>query len=236
MAFNRLVDRRIDAENPRTAMRHLPRQLVSVPAVALFATLSGVCFVASALLFLINGNPWPAYLAVPVLAFIAGYSFAKRFTSLSHFWLGAALMLAPVAAWIAILGPVRLLTPGLLGLAVLFWVAGFDMIYACQDVEFDRRAGLFSMPARIGVPATLRLASVCHLVMVALLVALFLVTPSLGWIFLVGVGGVSVLLLYEHLLVKPEDLSKVNQAFFYVNGVISVGLLLIVVVQLSVGT
>src|SRR5262249_9224118 len=152
------------------------------------------------------------------------------------FWLGASLMLVPLAAWIAILGAdQRLVTPVVLGLAVLFWVAGFDIIYACQDVDFDRRAGLFSIPARIGVRAALRVALVCHLLMLAMLVVLWRVaSPWLGGIYLAGVGAVAILLVYEHWLVRPDDLSRVNQAFFHVNWVISAGLLLVVLLQLAV--
>ena len=234
MAFNRLADHHLDARNPRTARRHLPCGRLSRTPVWLFTVACCGGFVASTLIFWRSDNPWPFYLSVPVLVFIGAYSYTKRFTVLSHFWLGASLMLAPLSAWIAILGLVSLETPTVLGLAVLGWVAGFDMIYACQDVDFDRRAGLFSMPARIGVPATLRLASICHLVMVALLVVLWAVaSPPLGWIYLGGVAAVALLLLYEHWLVRPDDLSRVNEAFLYVNGIISLGLLLIVWLQLA---
>lgn len=234
MAFNRLADRRFDAQNPRTAGRHLPTGQLTPFAVWTFTLLCAGGFIASTAIFLLADNPWPLYLSVPVLAFLGAYSFTKRFTALSHFWLGAALMMAPVAAWIALRGLDDLLTPVLLGLAVLCWVAGFDVIYACQDVEFDRRAGLFSIPVRLGVNKALRLALVCHLVMVGLLVSLWWVSPHLGLIYLAGVGAVTVLLVYEHWLVRPEDLSRVNQAFFYVNGIISMGLLLVVWLQLAV--
>ena len=121
-----------------------------------------------------------------------------------------------------------------LGLAVLFWVAGFDILYACQDVDFDRKAKLYSVPARLGVPASLRVALACHFLMVGLLVVLWLISPSLGGIYLAGVAAVAVLLAYEHWLVRPDDLSRVNRAFFHVNGVVSVGLLLVVLLQLAV--
>ncbi|MFM8222256.1 MAG: UbiA-like polyprenyltransferase, partial [Planctomycetaceae bacterium] len=155
MAFNRLVDRQIDAGNPRTAGRHLPAGLLSVGNVVGLLVACGLGFVASTLLFL--PNEWPAWLSLPVLLFLCGYSYAKRFTAWCHYWLGAALMLSPVAAWIALRGEVTW-TPVLLGLAVFFWVGGFDVIYACQDVDFDRDRGLFSLPARIGVGPALRLA------------------------------------------------------------------------------
>ena len=237
MAFNRLADRWLDAENPRTATRHLPAGLLSVGAVWLFTLASAAGFVLSTLLFLAFDNWWPLYLSAPVLVFLCAYSYTKRFTALCHFWLGVSLFLAPVAAWIAIRGlppyP-ECLTPLLLGGAVLFWVAGFDILYACQDVDFDRRAKLHSVPAALGVKASLRVALVCHLVMLALLVALYFVSPPLGWVYLVGIFGVSALLVYEHSLVRPDDLSRVNQAFFQVNGVISVGLLAVVLVQVAV--
>ena len=152
MAFNRLADRRLDAENPRTARRHLPAGVLSVAQVAALTAACGFAFIASTLLFL--PNRLPLYLSVPVLVFLCGYSYAKRFTSYSHFWLGTALALSPVAAWIAIRGEVVLQHPGdlapafVLGGAVLTWVAGFDMIYACQDFQFDRQRGLHSVPAQ----------------------------------------------------------------------------------------
>jgi 4-hydroxybenzoate polyprenyltransferase len=169
-----------------------------------------------------------------VLVFVCVYSFTKRFTALSHFWLGASLFLAPVAAWIAIEGVATdFAIPLVLGLAVLFWVAGFDIIYACQDVEFDRQARLASVPARLGVPGGLRVALACHGIMVALLIAFYWVA-DLGVIYLIGLAAVVALLAYEHWLVRPDDLTRVNQAFFHVNGVISVGLFLVVLLQLAV--
>jgi 4-hydroxybenzoate polyprenyltransferase len=123
-------------------------------------------------------------------------------------------------------------TPLLIGLAVLFWVAGFDILYACQDIEYDKQTGLFSIPARIGIRRSLRLAWFCHLLMLAFLICLWTVSPFLGWIYLAGVGCVGALLAYEHWLVRPDDLTRVNKAFYQVNGVISVGLLAIVLLQL----
>ncbi len=238
MAVNRLADRRLDAANPRTAGRHLPAGLLSVPAVVAFLAACVAGFFAATLLFLPRDPPnwWPLILAGPVLAFIAAYSLTKRFTALAHFWLGASLMLAPVAAWIAIRGMTGLQTPAVLGLAVLFWVAGFDILYACQDVDVDRRLGLHSVPARLGVPAALRVAMVCHALTAGLLVALYFVaSPPLGGVYLAGVAAVIGLLAYEHSLVRPDDLSRVNRAFFQVNGVISIGLFLLVLLQLAVG-
>jgi 4-hydroxybenzoate polyprenyltransferase len=229
MAFNRLVDRKIDAGNPRTAKRHLPAGILSVGQVAGFAIACCVAFVASTLLFL--PNRLPLYLSVPVLAVLLGYSYAKRFTALAHFWLGAALGLAPVAAWIAIRGqrvmaePADLLPPLVLGAAVWAWVAGFDIIYACQDFVFDREAKLHSVPARLGVARALRLAAACHLATIGLLAALPLAYPPFGGVWWAGIVAVAVLLVYEHALVRPDDLDRVNTAFFNVNAVISMGLL-----------
>ena len=246
MAFNRLVDRRFDAANPRTASRHLPTGQLSVAAVTAFTIFCALGFVAATGLFWIsNGNWLPLALSVPVLGFICGYSLSKRFTAWSHVWLGASLMLAPLAAWIAIRGPAFLIDPVsggwsiewppiLLGLVVLTWVAGFDILYACQDVDFDRQVGLHSIPARLGVVCALHLAAVFHLVMVGFLLALGLVA-DLGAIYYVGVAVVAVLLAYEHWLVRPDDLTRVNRAFFHVNSVISVGLLVIVTLDLWLG-
>jgi 4-hydroxybenzoate polyprenyltransferase len=234
MAFNRLADRELDAQNPRTARRHLPAGLLSVPAVACFLVACVAGFLASTMLFL--PNRWPLILAVPVLIFVGAYSLTKRFTALAHFWLGASLMLAPLATWIAIRGMADLAVPTVLGLAVLFWVAGFDMLYACQDVDVDRRLSLHSIPARLGVPAALRLAMACHAITAGLLVVLYFVaSPPLGIVYLVGIACVIALLVYEHSLVRPDDLSRVNAAFFQVNGVISIGLLLLVLLQIAVG-
>ncbi|MDB5310605.1 MAG: 4-hydroxybenzoate octaprenyltransferase [Gemmataceae bacterium] len=236
MAFNRLADRRIDAQNPRTAGRHLPAGLLRTGTVWAFTLVCCAGFLGATLLFDLRDppNPWPLYLGGPVLLFVLGYSLAKRFTSLAHFWLGAALMLAPVAAWIAVKGLADMAVPLLLGAAVMVWVAGFDILYACQDAAFDREHGLHSVPARLGVPASLRVAAACHVVMVGLLAGLYFASPHLGTVFLVGLGLIAALLVYEHSLVRADDLSRVNRAFFHVNGVISVGLLVLVLVQLAV--
>ncbi len=225
MAFNRLVDRRIDALNPRTENRHLPAGTLSVASVAAFTLACALGFVASTLLFL-PGNPLPLYASVPVLLFLLAYSLTKRFTSLAHFWLGAALMLAPMAAWVAIRGELAW-PPVVLGAAVMLWVSGFDMIYACQDVDFDVKQRLHSVPARFGVGGALRIAALCHAGMVALLAALPSVYPDFGLIYYLGVAVIALLLLYEHAIVRPDDLTRVNQAFFHVNAVVSIGLLLI---------
>jgi 4-hydroxybenzoate polyprenyltransferase len=231
MALNRIVDRKLDAANPRTRMRHMPSGILSLRAVVVFAAVCAVGFVASTLLFL--PNRWPLFLSLPVLAFLAAYSYTKRFTALAHFWLGAALMLAPVATWIALRAEVDW-PPVVLGAAVLLWVAGFDIIYATQDVDFDRRYGLRSIPARVGVRAALRLAGACHAGMVLLLFLLPAVYPQLGWIYRSGIAAVAALLIYEHWLVRPDDLARVNLAFFHVNAVVSVGLLVVGVLDLLI--
>jgi 4-hydroxybenzoate polyprenyltransferase len=233
MAFNRIVDRHYDAANPRTAQRHLPAGQLSLRTVVLFCLLCCLAFVIGTLLFLWREppNPWPLYLSGPILVWILGYSYAKRFTSLAHFWLGSALMLAPLASWIALRGLTDLQAPLLLGAAVAFWVAGFDILYACQDAEFDRRTGLRSLPARLGVAAALRVAALCHWIMLGLLALLPLAAPPLGTIYYLGLLLVGVLLAYEHYLVRPDDLSRLQQAFFQVNGIISIGIFLLVLVQ-----
>lgn len=230
MAFNRLADRRIDALNPRTASRHLPSGALSFGSVVLFTVACSLGFLAGTLLFL-PGNWIPAAASVPVLLFLFGYSYAKRFTVLAHFWLGAALMLAPLAGWVAI-RPVFAWPPLLLGLAVLFWVAGFDIIYACQDTEFDKKMRLRSVPARFGVARALRFAAVCHSVMIGLLALVPLVYREFGIVYFTGIVLIAGLLAYEHWLVRPDDLSRVNRAFFHVNAVVSLGLLLIGVADL----
>jgi len=238
MAFNRIADRHLDASNPRTASRHLPAGLLTVRAVAVFTVLCSAGFVAGTLLFW--PNLLPICLSVPVLAFLLGYSYAKRFTLLAHFWLGAALMLAPISAWIALRGelvmaePADLVPPALLGLAVLLWVAGFDIIYACQDVDFDAWSKLHSVPARLGVTSALRLAACCHVAMIAALAALPLLAPQLafGPVYWCGIAGVAILLLYEHAVVRPDDLSRVNLAFFHVNWIVGVALLAVGVIDL----
>ena len=234
MAFNRLADRFIDADNPRTANRHLPAGKLSVAAVVVFTVASSLVFIGGTCLFL--PNYMPLAVSVPVLGVLFGYSYTKRFTSLAHFWLGLALMLSPVCAWLAVRGlvvaahPIDLLPAIVLGLGILFWVAGFDIIYACQDFDYDRQQQLNSVPVRLGVSGALRLASICHAITVLWLIALpFAETlggPALGlgWVYWLTVGLVAGLLAYEHAIVSAEDLTRVNIAFFNVNAMISIGL------------
>lgn len=239
MAFNRLADRTIDAQNPRTIGRHLPAGILSVPQVMFFTAACGLAFILSTLLFL--PNRLPLYLSVPVLAFLCGYSFAKRFTSLAHMWLGAALALAPVAVWIAIRGDQVLDQPGdllpalVLSAAVLTWVTGFDVIYACQDFEFDRNVGLHSVPVRLGIARSLRVAAICHGCTVVLLLMLPTVYPLFGTMYWVAITVIACLLIYEHALVRPDDLDRVNVAFFNVNAVISLGLFAVGTLDLWLG-
>ena len=222
MTFNRIVDRKIDAENPRTRMRALPMGQLSRSFAAGFT-------LAASLLFI-----WAAYqlntlcfrLSLPVLMILFFYSYSKRFTSYSHLLLGFCLGLAPLGAWIAIRGDVQW-TPLILCLIVLLWTAGFDIIYACQDAEFDRLSGLYSVPTRYGIASALKLSSLLHALMLVLLLILCGV-EGLGWISLLGISLVAGLIWYEHRLVKPNDLSRVNAAFFTVNGYVSILLLLTV--------
>jgi 4-hydroxybenzoate polyprenyltransferase len=223
MAFNRLVDRDVDADNPRTAKRHLPAGLLSVKAVTLFTIIMSVLFVAATAIFL--PKQLPLYLSVPVLAFLLGYSLAKRWTSLCHYWLSAALMMSPIAAWIAVRDEFAMV-PTLLAGVIFFWVGGFDIIYACQDAEFDRQKRLHSIPAKVGVRNALRIAFVSHVITIGMLILLWWLA-ALGPVFLVGIVAISGLLLYEHWIVRPDDLNRVNVAFFNVNAIISFGILLL---------
>ena len=223
MAFNRVVDRKFDAENPRTQRRHLPAGLLSLSTVVLFTAISSIGFIASTLLFL--PNPWPLRLSVPVLLFLMGYSYAKRFTVWCHYWLSAALMLSPLAAWIAIRGEVAPI-PALLSAVIFFWVGGFDILYACQDADYDRERNLFSIPSRWGIRTALNVALISHLCTILSLFAVWYFA-GLGMPFLIGIIAVSGLLIYEHYLVTPADLTRVNIAFFNVNAVVSIGLLAI---------
>lgn len=218
MAYNRLVDRDIDAENPRTRNRHLPAGLVTRAEVLGLVVLSCAAFVATTWFI----NRLAFVLAVPVLIVLLGYSHMKRFFAGSHFVLGIALGLAPLGVWVAVHEAIdsTYWRPAILGLAVMAWVAGFDLIYSCQDVEFDRGRGLHSIPARIGIAASLRLARVLHVVMLLLLVGLGGLA-SLGTAYYIGIALTALLLIHEHRLVHADDLSKVDVAFFTVNGVIS---------------
>jgi 4-hydroxybenzoate polyprenyltransferase len=221
MAFNRLADARIDERNPRTADRELPAGRLSRARVAALVLAAAAVFVAGAYAL----NPLCGRLALPVLGVLLGYSFTKRFTALAHLALGLALALAPLGAWLAVRGDLEgdLGAPLLLAGAALAWVAGFDLIYATQDAEFDRRAGLHSIPARFGIPAALSLSRALHALTVVLLGLLWL-RADLARVYLAAIALAAGLLVWEHRLVRPDDLSRVNLAFFTLNGWIGVGL------------
>ena len=216
MAFNRWADAAIDAANPRTSTRALPAGHLSPAFVATFVVLSSLVFVLAASQL----NRLALELSPVALAVLLLYSYTKRLTRWSHLVLGFALGIAPSAAWIAVRGSLdpRIL---LLTAAVTFWVGGFDVLYACQDYDFDRQAGLHSVPRYFGIRASLWIARAFHLIMVGLLIALLIVF-SMGKLAAVGVLAVILLLIYEHSLVRSNDLSKLNAAFFTMNGVISV--------------
>ena len=231
MAFNRLVDREIDAANPRTAVRELPSGRLSIAGVRSLVVAASLGFLGAAWVL----NPLAGMLAPVVLAILLGYSYFKRFSVAAHLVLGLSLALAPLGAWIAVrgsldgdLGPILLLS-----LAVWTWVAGFDLIYACQDAEFDRSRGLHSIPARFGVASALRLARVLHVVTVVVL-ALFTASAGLGWVYWFAVAGSAGLLAWEHSLVAPDDLSRVDVAFFTLNGWVGIALFLGLVVDMAV--
>lgn len=230
MGFNRLADRGLDAHNPRTSGRELPAGILSAGGVAGMVLAASVLFVLGAFLL----GPLCGWLSLPVLAVLLGYSYAKRFTWLAHGILGLALGLAPLGAWLAISktldGP--LVTPLLLAGAVLTWVAGFDLIYSCQDAEHDAREGLRSVPARFGVPAALTASRVLHAATTALLLGVGL-SAGLGWIYWATVALAAALLVWEHGLVGPDDLSRVGLAFFTLNGWVGVGLFLGVALDLG---
>ncbi len=216
MAFNRILDAEIDARNPRTRMRHIPAGILSTGFAWGFVTISTLVFLLAARAL----NPLCLKLAPVALALVFVYSFTKRFTTFSHLILGFSLGVAPAAAWIGVTGS---LDPRILWLTagVTFWTAGFDVIYSCQDYEFDSAAGLFSLPRQFGISGALWIARLFHVAMIGCLVALA-TSFELGWLSLAGIGAVVLLLLYEHSLVKADDLSRVNAAFFTVNGYVSV--------------
>ena len=221
MGFNRWADRAIDARNPRTAGREIPSGKLKAGHVALLVLVSSAAFVGGAFAL----NPLAGKLSFPVLVVLLGYSLVKRFSFLAHVALGVALGLAPLGAWVAVrgeigddVGPVLCLA-----VAVVTWVAGFDLIYACQDVDFDRDEGLHSIPSRFGIATALRVSSALHVATIALLVA-FWAWAGLGSIYAISVGAAAALLVYEHRLVKPDDLSRVDMAFFTLNGWMGVAL------------
>jgi 4-hydroxybenzoate polyprenyltransferase len=217
MTFNRIIDRRFDAENPRTAKRELPSGKLSVNFAWTFLIASIILFEIAA--YSLN---WLTFALSPVaLLSVLGYSYAKRFTSFAHLILGWALAISPTAAWISVRGAIDSEVPILLSVLVMMWTAGFDVMYACQDFEFDRKAGLRSIPARFGIKNSLRIARMFHFQAFLVLLLLYLVT-DLGWLALIGVIAVGGLLIYQHTLVKANDLSRMNAAFFTTNAMVSV--------------
>ena len=225
MGFNRLVDARMDALNPRTAMREIPRGAMSLREAAAFVAVASAVFVFAAWRL----NPICFALSPVALAIVFWYSLAKRFTTWTQLFLGLAMAVAPVGGWLAVGGRAGW-EPWLLAMAIGTWVGGFDVLYACQDLEFDRAHGLNSIPVRFGVRASLVISRVMHLIAVACLVALALVAP-LGGVYLAGVAAVAGMLVYEQSLVKADDLSQVKRAFD-LNGYVGILYLLVLVVAL----
>lgn len=231
MGFNRWLDRKIDARNPRTAAREIPRGVLAPGAVLAFVAASASVFVACSFLL----APLCGWLSLPVLGVLGAYSAFKRFHAGGHFVLGFALALAPLGAWLAVRGEFSgdLAIPILLAAAVLTWVAGFDLIYSCQDWAIDVEQGLHSIPARFGVARALTLSSLMHAATVALL-CIFAWRAELGFVFLAALGLAALLLVWQHRIVSPRDLSRVNVAFFTLNGWVGIGLFCGTVLDLSV--
>ncbi len=225
MALNRLVDRSIDAANPRTAGRHLPRGVVNPTEVLILAAVGLLCLTLAAF----NLNAMTAKLLPVAVFFLVGYSYTKRFTWLCHFWMGLTIGAATAGGWIAVSGTFE---PALFALwaGTAFWLAGFDILYATQDFKFDRENKIYSVPAKFGIATALNIARACH----ALTWVFFLLTGILhgaGWVYFVGVLFVGVVLWYEHRLVSPQDLSKVDRAFFQANVVVSIGMLVFILLD-----
>ncbi len=234
MTFNRIVDVQFDAGNPRTAGRPLPAGKLSLRAAWIMLALSGVTFGFGCLgFYMFYGNAWPILLSGPILLYLCGYSFTKRFTRWSHYYLGSAIALSPVAAWLAVDPQSLGLSAWLMMATLTCWIAGFDIIYACQDIDVDRREGLHSLPARLGPGGALWVARLSHGLVVCGLVAVG-VTARLSIIYAVGVMLVAALLVVENLLVRPGDYSRVNVAFFTLNGIVSVVLAAAAIVDVLV--
>lgn len=225
MGLNRIIDARIDKENPRTAERHIPAGKISMSEAWIFVGVAMAVLLLAAWML----NPLCFYLTPVAIGFFALYAYSKRFTSLAHVVLGVCLAAAPIGAWIALRGDIGWQVV-VLGLAVLFWVSGFDVFYALQDLDFDRQKGLHSIPSKLGVERSLLLVKAFHGIMVLLLLFL-LIGTGLGWIYFLGVVAVSGMLIYEHRLVKPDDLSRLDAAFFNMNGYISVTIFLFTLVD-----
>ncbi|MFH1675139.1 MAG: UbiA-like polyprenyltransferase, partial [Pseudomonadota bacterium] len=222
MGFNRLADAEIDAKNPRTTQRAIPAGILTKKTVTFFVAASSLLFILSALLL----NRLCFYLSIPILVVLFSYSFTKRFTWLSHLYLGLAIGLAPIGAWIAVTGRFSAsILP--LSLALLTYIAGFDIIYACQDSAFDKKMGLLSIPSKWGIKNALRVSSVLHIVSFVLLCFVYPIF-DMGAVYLVAVGVIGFLLILEHRLINPDDLSNIQVAFFNVNSIVSITLFLAV--------
>ncbi len=228
MSFNRLVDAKYDILNPRTDYRISLQNLIGRPNLWIFTVFCAILFIV----FAAGLNLLSLLLSPVALLIIFGYSYTKRFSNLSHFALGLALAFSPIGAWIGVKGEIAL-APFILALAVLLWTAGFDVIYSCQDLQHDIKAGLYSIPRKIGLKNSLRLSSILHFLMVIILI-IFMYFTNLGIIYFGGVCFVCVMLFYEHSLIKPHDLSKVNMAFFTVNGLISILLMIVTLVDVFI--
>lgn len=227
MGFNRIVDAHIDARNPRTAVREIPSGVLTRNEAVLFVAVSGLVFICAAAML----SPLCFLLSFPVLSALCFYSYTKRFTQYCHLYLGFAIGLAPVGAWVAVTDT---LSPGAVFLAASLWtyIAGFDILYACQDTEFDREQGLFSLPARIGPANAMKVSSLLHFMTMGFFTAMF-VTLDMHPVFLVFLAAIGILLVIEHRLVNPLDLSRINMAFFHINSVISVMLFAGVLVEVA---
>ncbi|OGV98118.1 MAG: 4-hydroxybenzoate octaprenyltransferase [Nitrospinae bacterium RIFCSPLOWO2_02_39_17] len=226
MSFNRIADADYDRENPRTKERALPKGEIKKSQYLIFLIISTFLFLFSCLML----NRLALILSPIALLIVFFYSYTKRFTIFSHFFLGLSLSLAPIGAWVAIREEISIVSI-VLGLAVIFWLAGLDIIYSCQDVEFDKSYGLFSFPARLDIAKALKLSALFHTIMILLLFSLIFL-ENLGLFFIIGVVLIAGLLLYEHSIVRPDDLSRVNVAFFNVNGIISIGLMIITIIDI----
>jgi 4-hydroxybenzoate polyprenyltransferase len=222
MAFNRIADYQFDIANPRTANRELPAGRLTRRFAWWFLICCITGFILAAALFLaVYKNPWPLVFGPFVLIFLCAYSYAKRFTSLSHFWLGASLGLSPVASWVAVSPPVGSVIDWsvvVLGLAVMFWTAGFDIIYSLADIEFDRKTGLHSLSAKLGQAGALNISRVCHLITFVLLAMLL---PLFGRLYAIGLVMAAIILAFEHILID-RDLKYLNASFFTLNGIFSI--------------
>ncbi|KPV55669.1 prenyltransferase [Paenibacillus sp. A3] len=230
MGLNRVIDKVFDAKNPRTAMRAIPAGLISSKEAIIFIIISFVCLFWAAY----HLSPLAMKLLPVAVFFLVFYSYTKRFTWTCHLILGMTVALAPLGGWIAVTGEFSLAAL-VFYVAIVFWLAGFDTIYATQDVEFDREEGLHSIPARFGIPKALLIARWFHIVTAAGLISLFFLT-DLSWVYLIGVLVSYALLMYEHLIVKPTDLTKLNTAFFTMNSTLSISLFVFTLIDLVVFT